>query len=140
MKNASVRMQRNDAERGGFKDPAARGRQGLSKKQRLRDSAAFREAFRSSRPLVGRYIVLRERRGPGASLRLGVIVSKRTLRRSPDRSRARRLVREAYRLNRHRFKPDRDIVIIARKSILDVSRPAVDDELLRLARKGGLLR
>jgi ribonuclease P protein component len=72
-------------------------------------------------------------------LRVGVIASKRTLPRAVDRSRAKRLLREAYRLQRHRFRPDQDIVLIARRRILDASRPAVDDELLRLAGKGGLL-
>lgn len=114
-------------------------RKGLSRGRRLRDNAAFQDAFSRGRPLVGRYMVLRQRHGSNAALRLGVIVSKRTLRRAVDRARAKRLLREAYRLNRHKLKPDRDIVLIARRRILEASRPAVDAELLRLAKKGGFL-
>lgn len=87
---------------------------------------------------MGKYMVMRRRRGTGVALRLGVIVSKRTLRRASDRSRAKRLLREAYRLNRHRFKPDCDVVLIGRRPLADAGISDVEQELLRLAKRGGL--
>jgi len=86
---------------------------------------------------VGRYLVMWQRRHCDAGRRLGVIASKRTLRRAVDRNRAKRLLREAYRRNRHRFRGDRDVVLIARKPMAHASLAVVEDELLRLARKGG---
>jgi len=84
-------------------------------------------------------MVIWQRTGDGASLRLGVIASKRTLRRAADRARAKRLMREAYRLNRHRFHGKRDVVLVAKRPIAGADVVLVQNELLRLAGKGGLL-
>ena len=113
---------------------------GLSKQQRIRDSATFRAAFEQGRPVVGKYMVMRQCRAGDASLRLGVIVSKRTLRRAVDRGRAKRLLREAYRLNRFRFSGQSDVVLIARRPIAQAGIDVVERELLRLAGKGGLIK
>lgn len=103
----------------------------------MRKPAEFRDAFNQGRPTVGRYLVLWQRRRRDAERRLGVIASKRTLRKAVDRNRAKRLLREAYRRNRHRFRGNRDVVLIARKPLAHASLAVVEDELLRLARKGG---
>jgi ribonuclease P protein component len=57
-----------------------------------------------------------------------------------DRSRAKRLLREAYRLNRFRLDGERDIVLVARGNILKASRRDVEKEFVRLAQKAGLVR
>jgi ribonuclease P protein component len=111
----------------------------LAKRQRLREPGEFREAFNQGRPTVGRYLVMWQRRARDARKRLGVIASKRTLRRAVDRSRAKRLMREAYRRHRDCFRGNRDIVLIARRPISHASLALVEDELLRLARRGGCL-
>jgi ribonuclease P protein component len=79
------------------------------------------------------------RSGEEAALRLGVVTSKRTFRRSPDRSRARRLLREAFRINRSKLTGEYDIILIGRKKILDVKRQDVEKELIALAVKAGIL-
>ncbi len=80
-----------------------------------------------------------QRHGDDASLRVGVISSKRTLRRAVDRNRAKRLMREAYRLNRHLFCGKVDVVLIARRPIAKASLVMVEKDLMRLARKAGML-
>lgn len=70
--------------------------------------------------------------GPSDGWRLGVVASKRTFRRSVDRSRAKRLVREAFRLNRRAFRGAGDLVVVARRAILDAKRQDVEAELLKL--------
>ena len=71
---------------------------------RLLDAAAFDQVLR--------HAVVRKRRGPlrlyavtntMRCARLGQIVGKRALRRAVDRNRFRRIVRESFRLNRHRL-------------------------------------
>lgn len=114
-------------------------RMGLSKRQRLRISSAFREAFEHGKPFVGKYMVMRQRRGEGAALRLGLIIGKRTMPRATDRSRARRLLREAYRLNRHRFRADCDVVLIGRRPLAGACMAEAERDLLRLAKQSGLL-
>jgi ribonuclease P protein component len=72
------------------------------------------------------------------ALRLGVVASKRTFRRAVDRNRAKRLLREAFRLNRSRVEGKGDLVIIARRRILDVKCQAVERELMWLLKKAGI--
>lgn len=78
------------------------------------------------------------RPGEGASLRLGVVASKRTFRRAVDRARAKRLLREAFRLNRGRLDGAYDVVLVARRRILEVKRPAVDRDLMIAAQRAGI--
>ncbi len=74
-----------------------------------------------------------------SSLRVGVISSKKTLRRAVDRNRAKRLMREAYRINRHRFFGKLDVVLIARRPIAKATLALVEKDLMRLASKAGML-
>jgi len=110
----------------------------LSKKQRLTKASLFREAFAQKRSFVGRLMVLWLREGEGAALRLGVVTSKKVSNRAVDRNLGRRRLREAFRANREQFTGEVDVVIIARRNILDASQTEVEAELLRLARKAGL--
>jgi len=115
-------------------------RRTLGRRQRVTRATEFREAFEKGRHVAGRYMVLWLRSGEGADLRLGVVVSKRSLRRAVARSRAKRLLREAYRLNRHRLRGDVDVVLVARQAIAGVKRQDVEKDLLRLAGKAGILK
>lgn len=78
------------------------------------------------------------RRGPNAGLRLGVVAAKRTFRRAVDRSRAKRLLREAFRLNRWRLAGDVDVILVARRDLLRASLEAVEKDLMDMARRAGL--
>jgi len=71
--------------------------------------------------------------------RVGVVAAKRSFRRAVERSRAKRLLREAFRLNRSRLRGDRDVILVARRGILEVSRQDVEKELLKLAAGAGIL-
>lgn len=117
---------------------AASRSQSLSRKQRLSLAADFQEAF-TGEAFAGRFLVLRLRRGPAAALRLGVIAGKRALNRSVDRTRAKRLLREAYRLNRARLAGACDVVLIARSMIRGATRQDVEEDFLKQARRAGLM-
>lgn len=112
---------------------------GLSRSQRITKSGIFHEAFNNGRSYAGRLMVMRLRSGEDAGLRLGVIAGKRSFRKAVSRARAKRLLREAYRLNRFRFRGGNDIILIARRHILDVSLQTIEKELLALAQKAGIL-
>jgi ribonuclease P protein component len=112
----------------------------LSRKQRIIGSRIFQEAFNTGRQYVGSFMVMWLRSGAGADLRLGVVSSKRTFRRAVDRARAKRLLREAYRLNRFRFGGSFDLVLVARARIGGVKVQAVEKDLLVLAAKAGILK
>lgn len=112
---------------------------GLGRHQRLRESALFREAFDRASGQAGRYVVFWYRSAPGAARRLGVVASKRTFPRAVDRSRAKRMLREAYRLNRHRVDAGCDVVLVARRRILDARLADIERDLLAVVTKSGLL-
>jgi ribonuclease P protein component len=111
----------------------------LCRKQRLRRSAQFREAYDQDCRRHGRLMVLFLRSAPDASLRLGVVASKK-VGNAVHRARAKRRLREAFRLHRAQFDPAAgDVVLVARRSILHAPWDDVVAELLKLAAQIGLL-
>ena len=113
--------------------------QGLSRRQRVLASTVFREAFQGGRRFSGRWMRMWLTAGDTGRLRLGVVASKRSFRRAVDRARARRLLREAFRLNRFRLRGRCDVIIVAKREILHASRAAVEAEILALAGKAGVV-
>lgn len=115
-------------------------RKGLPRRLRLTRARDFDSVFGGHTPPLGAATLLMWlRRGEGAALRLGVAAGRRQFRRAVDRNRARRLMREAYRLNRHRLTGDVDVVLVARVPILKSPLDAVERDLLRLCKRAGLL-
>lgn len=78
------------------------------------------------------------RLSPESIPRLGVISSKR-LGGAVTRNRARRLMRETWRLHQHDLAAPLDLVLVARQSIVGRDRAAVEKDFLALMRKAGLL-
>ena len=111
----------------------------LSRRHRLTASARFTETFAQNRKWVGRYMILWLRSGEGASLRLGVITSRKVHPRANKRNRARRRLREAYRTLRPFFEGDFDVILVGRRAILDAGWGDILRELSRLAAKAGLI-
>lgn len=107
---------------------------GLSRTRRLKRSSAFQEAYRQGRKCIGKYLVLWRLETPEASLRLGV-VSSRKVGGAVQRNRARRRIREAFRLNRDAFARREDVVVVARAAVLDAPWEKLVAELRELARR-----
>lgn len=110
----------------------------LSRKQRLTASKLLLETFEQNRRFAGRLMVMWIRSGDDASLRLGVVAG-RTIGGSVERHRAKRRLREAFRLNRHRLQGKCDIVLMARDRINGATWPELQAELIELAGKAGIL-
>jgi ribonuclease P protein component len=79
------------------------------------------------------------RRPPDATSRLGVI-STRKLGNAVLRNRARRLLRESYRLHQQDLAEPVDLVLVARASIIGKRFAEVEKDLLTTLRKAGLLK
>ena len=95
------------------------------------------EAFEQRHSYHGRYMVLWLRSGDNAALRLGVVASKRTGR-AVERSKAKRRLREAYRLTRDSLNGDYDLVLTAKRGILQATAKDVEKELITLSKKAGI--
>ena len=74
---------------------------------------------------------------PGSPTRLGVITAKK-LGNAVIRSRARRLLREAFRLHQHEFAQPVELVLVAQRIMVGKGLAAVEDALMTLLRKSGL--
>ncbi|MGA0332645.1 MAG: ribonuclease P protein component [Kiritimatiellia bacterium] len=106
---------------------------------RVKRAALFQEAYAQGQKTVGRYAVLWLRQGEDAAGRLGVVASKK-VGNSVQRSRAKRRLREWYRINRHRLCGPEDFILVARRSILEVPQPALDADLQLLFSRAGQLQ
>lgn len=122
---------------GGLDNPTGPNRK-LSRHQRLTRSALFRETYAQNHSWVGRYMVLWVREADDASLRLGVVSSKR-VGGAVQRNRARRRIREAWRRLRPYFSGDVDVIFVCRGYLLRAPWEKVVKEMLWLAEQAGLI-
>ena len=78
-------------------------------------------------------------RPEGSSNRLGVVTSKK-VGEAVGRSRARRLLRESFRLHQHELERPVDLVLVARPSIAGKAFADVERDLLRALRSARFLK
>ena len=97
----------------------------------------FRRLYRTSGFADG-YLVLYARKNRTDSNRVGITVGKK-LGKAHIRNRARRRLREVYRLNEEKLAPGWDIVLVARSKCVDAEFSKLVRSFLTLAKKAGLL-
>ena len=107
---------------------------------RLKRPGEFARAKVAGRRLVcGCLIANVLRRPPGQASRLGVVTSKK-IGGAVVRSRARRLLRECFRLHQRELAQPVDLVLVARPSITGKKLADVENDLLRVLRQARLDR
>ena len=111
----------------------------MGRDKRLKEGNEFARAKNEGKRLVRGCLILNwlDREGAAGS-RLGVITSKR-IGNAIKRSRARRLMREAFRLHQNEFVKPVDIVLIARRSINEKQQADVERTFLKLATEAGVI-
>jgi ribonuclease P protein component len=72
---------------------------------------------------------------PDADRRVGVIVAKKTIRRAVDRNRAKRLLREAFRLSRHRLVEGVSVILLAKAGIIGKTCQDVMGDFKRVCKR-----
>jgi ribonuclease P protein component len=102
---------------------------GLPRTLRIERSSDFRRLRETGRREVSGCLVMNWRAAD--RLRVGVVTSRK-VGPSVDRSRARRLIREAFRLHQHEFALPVEIVLVARPSISKVTFADVERDFVRL--------
>ncbi len=100
-------------------------------------AARYAAAFERGRSLACRSLVLRWVPNGLDKTCLGVVSAKRTFRLAVARSRARRLMREAFRLERPGLRAGYDLVLLGRRGLAGLSCQEVRRGLLWPCRKAG---
>ena len=98
----------------------------------------FRRLY-STKGFANGYLALYARKNRTGGNRVGITVSKK-LGKAHIRNRARRRLREVYRLNEDQFLPGWDIVVVARSRCVDAPFADLTKAYLALARKAGVLK
>jgi ribonuclease P protein component len=112
----------------------------LARQSRLsqnRDFSRVRQA--GERLVLGCLIANWQKLDVGAHSRVGVVTSKK-IGGAVVRSRARRLLRESFRLHQHDLNQPVALVLVARNSIVGKGRADVERDLLAVLRRAGLLK
>lgn len=97
------------------KSPAPEGRYTLGKHERIRRQSEFSALFKSGKRIYSEYLTVILCKNTSGVRRLGLVVGKRVGKTAVRRNRMKRLLREFFRLNKHRLPASQDILIVARK-------------------------
>lgn len=104
----------------------------------MKENSLFRRLYARGKSAANSYLVIYCRKNGGNENRIGYTVSKK-LGHAVVRNRARRRLREVYRLHLDELKPGYDIILVARGRTLTASWKELNDTFLRLCRKLDLL-
>ena len=99
----------------------------------------FRRLYAKGESAVGRFVVVYAKRNGTNQNRLGITTGVK-LGRAVDRNRARRRIRETYRLNESRLKQGYDLVIVARTAAIEGEFSEMQQSFLHQCKKLRLLQ
>ncbi|MFN7140903.1 MAG: ribonuclease P protein component [Limisphaerales bacterium] len=120
--------------------PEEPGRLRLPQTRRIKQARDFARArAQGQRVVVGCLIANWVPLPSGSLSRVGLITSRK-IGGAVDRARARRLMRETFRLHQHEFERPVDLVLIARNSIVGKKLPTVEKDFLEALRRARLLK
>jgi ribonuclease P protein component len=112
---------------------------GLPRSRRIKQGRDFARARTQGRRLTQGCLVLNWVAMPGGASRVGVITGRR-IGEAVVRTRARRLLREAFRLHQTHLSQPVDVVLVARQSIVGKKFSAVACDYLAALKKARLYR
>jgi len=119
---------------------AAPKRLRLGRPSRLAQSRDFaRVRQQGERLALGCLIANWHKLPAGSAPKLGVVTSKK-IGDAPVRSRARRLLRESFRLHQHEFSQPVELVLVARNSIAGRTFAQVEKDFLAALKRANLLK
>lgn len=112
----------------------------LGRSSRLAQSRDFARVRQAGERLVHGCLIANWHKLPeGAVPKLGVVTSKK-IGGAVQRARARRLLRESFRLHQHELAQPVELVLVARNSIAGKAFAAVEKDYLTALKRAGLLK
>ena len=110
----------------------------LDKTRRIINNNEYRLVYKHCKYEVGRLCVLYRMPVAKQKTRIGFVTGKK-VGGAVERNRARRLMKEVYRLNQHQIREGYHIVIVGRGPLKDATYERAEKEILYLLRKSKLL-
>lgn len=107
--------------------------------ERIKKNSQFKYIYNRGKSFADPNLVLYIVRNNKNTLRLGITVSKK-IGNAVIRNRVKRLIRESFRLSRHRFKYGYDIIFVARGLSRQGIYKNIEKSVINLMKKGGLLK
>ncbi|MBP8990124.1 MAG: ribonuclease P protein component [Clostridia bacterium] len=104
----------------------------------LRQNHEFSRVYRKGRFISDQHVVLHYLKRGGGKVRLGVTASSK-IRKSVQRNRIKRLLRESYRTVEKQIKPGYDLILVGRNTATQPDLHQIQPEVVRLLRRAGLL-
>ncbi|MBI3416488.1 MAG: ribonuclease P protein component [Verrucomicrobia bacterium] len=118
----------------------ASGRLGFPRAMRIKHGRDFSRLRRQGQRIAYRSVIANWIELPAdKTSRLGVITTK-ALGPAVVRSRARRLLRETFRLHQNELRVPLELVLVARNSIVEKKLPDVESDFLKIMRQAGMLK
>ena len=111
----------------------------LPKRKILKKNKDFQKVYRYGRSYANRYLVLYVFTANGLEGRVGFAAGKK-LGNAVMRNRVKRLLRESYRLHQELIDKRFCLLLVGRKSAVDVKMAVVEKAFLSLGRKAGIFR
>jgi ribonuclease P protein component len=111
----------------------------LESQERIKKSSNFRYVYSRGKSVSDRNLVLYIAKNGKSINKVGLSVSKK-IGKSVTRNRIRRLIKEAYRLNKNSFKKGYDLVFIARISSAKASFFDIEKSIKYLMSRSGLFK
>ena len=99
----------------------------------------FQQGYKRGKKYWNRNFVVYVYRNSFNTARLGVTASKK-LGKSVKRNRVKRLIRESFRLSKHKIRPGYDIIVVGRAAVIGMKRQQAQTSLLRLLQQAKILR
>ena len=116
-----------------------KGMYNLSKARRIQKNKEFRLIYRHAKFEVNRFCVVYKMPVAKEATKVGFVTGKK-VGCAVERNRARRLMKEVYRLHQYEIREGYRIVIVARAGIEGASYQEVETELMKLLKRAKLLK
>ncbi len=107
----------------------------LTRGERITRQSEIDACYRSGRRLMGKLLRLHVRANGMEVARLAISIPGRVVRKAVDRSRWKRLLREAFRRSKEAIGPGLDIVAVPSRPPRELSRQDVEEAMLALLSK-----
>ncbi len=111
---------------------------GFPKEDRIRKNAEYRNIYQNGKKIVDRYFVIYYKKNQLDKVRFGLSVSKKNGN-AVIRNRLKRICREVFRLNKHKYPKGYDFVWVARRSMINLNSNQLAERIEKVLTKNKLL-